>query len=157
MTRFVNITSAFLVLLAACLALAAATIYPEVARAKPDLEAAMKDAAKTQRRVLVEFGGNWCPDCIVLDRYFQDPANAELLRKHYVLVHVNVGDKGITDNFDVAERYGIPLKKGVPALAVLESDGKLVYAQRNGEFESMRKMDPSSVGDFLRKWAKPAR
>ena len=157
MTRFAKITATLFLALGACIALAAATIYPEVARAKPDLDAAMKEAAKTQRRVLVEFGGNWCGDCIVLDRYFHDAANAELLRKHYVLVHVNVGDKGITDNFDVAERYGIPLKKGVPALAVLESDGKLVYAQRNGEFESMRKMDPASVGDFLRKWAGPAR
>ena len=156
MTRFAKITATLFLALGACIALAAATIYPEVARAKPDLEAAMKEAAKTQRRVLVEFGGNWCGDCIVLDRYFHDAANAELLRKHYVLVHVNVGDKGITDNFDVAERYGIPLKKGVPALAVLESDGKLVHAQRNGEFESMRKMDPASVGDFLRKWARPA-
>jgi len=153
MTRFAKITATLFLALGACIALAAATIYPEVARAKPDLDAAMKEAAKTQRRVLVEFGGNWCGDCIVLDRYFHDAANAELLRKHYVLVHVNVGDKGISDNFDVAERYGIPLKKGVPALAVLESDGKLVHAQRNGEFESMRKMDPSSVGEFLRKWA----
>ena len=44
--------------------------------------------------------------------------------------------------------------EGVPALAVLESDGKVVFAQKQGEFESMRKMDPSSVADFLRKWAK---
>jgi hypothetical protein len=67
---------------------------------------------------------------------------------------VNVGDKGITDNFAIAERYGIPLRKGVPALAVLEADGKLVFSQKQGEFESMRKMDPASVGEFLRKWAR---
>jgi thiol:disulfide interchange protein len=133
---------------------AAATIYPEVARAKGDLESALKEAAKTQRRVLVEFGGNWCPDCIVLDRYFHDAANADLLRKHYVLVHVNVGDKGISDNFEIAERFGIPLKKGVPALAVLDTDGRIVYSQKNGEFESMRKIDPASVTDFLKKWAR---
>jgi thioredoxin 1 len=133
---------------------AAEKIYPEIARAKADIEAAMKEAAKSKRRVLVEFGGNWCPDCIVLDRYFRSPENAKLLQRHYVLVHVNVGEKGITDNFDVAERYGIPLNRGVPALAVLESDGKLVFSQKQGEFESMRRMDPSSVGEFLTKWAK---
>ena len=53
----------------------------------------------------------------------------------------------------MAERYGIPLKKGVPALAVLGSDRRLIYSQRNGEFESMRSMDAQSVTDFLRKWA----
>jgi hypothetical protein len=80
-----------------------------------------------------------------------------LLKERYVVVHVNVGDKGIDHNFDVAERYGIPLKKGVPALAVLDSDGKVVYAQKSGEFESMRTMDPRSVNDFLRKWQGKAR
>jgi len=155
--RFIN-TRAVLAGLAALLVAfavqAAATIYPEVARAHTDIEAGLKEAAKTNRRVLVDFGGNWCPDCIVLDRHFHASENAPLLEKHYVLVHVNVGDKGITENFAVAERYGIPLKKGVPALAVLEPDGRVVFAQKQGEFEAMRKMDPASVGEFLRKWAR---
>ena len=141
-------------LLAAFAVQAAATIYPEIARAHADIEAGLKEAAKTNRRVLVDFGGNWCPDCIVLDRHFHASENSALLDKHYVLVHVNVGDKGITDNFAIAERYGIPLKKGVPALAVLQPDGRVVFAQKQGEFEAMRKMDPASVGEFLRKWAR---
>jgi thiol:disulfide interchange protein len=133
---------------------AAATIYPDVASADSDIVAGLKDAAKTNRRVLVDFGGNWCPDCIVLDHHFHAAENAALLKNHYVLVHVNVGDKGITDNFAIAERYGIPLKKGVPALAVLEPDGRVVFAQKQGEFEAMRKLDPASVGTFLMKWAR---
>jgi thiol-disulfide isomerase/thioredoxin len=140
--------------LSATLVHAAATIYPDVSKATADVDAALKEAAKEKKRVIVDFGGNWCGDCIVLDKHFQASENAALLKKHFVLVHVNVGEKGITDNFPIAERYGIPLKKGVPALAVLEADGKLVHSQKQGEFESMRKMDPSSVGDFLRKWAK---
>jgi len=140
--------------ISATLVHAAATIYPDVSKAATDVDAALKAAAKEKKRVIVDFGGNWCGDCIVLDKHFQAGENAALLKKHYVLVHVNVGEKGITDNFPIAERYGIPLKKGVPALAVLESDGKLVYSQKQGEFESMRTMDPSSVGDFLRKWAR---
>ena len=149
------IRAAAALLLAASAAYAAEALYPEVLRAKPDIEGAMQQAAKEHKRVLVDFGGNWCPDCKVLDINLKKPENEALLRKNFVVVHVNVGDKGITDNFDVAERYGIPLKKGVPALAVLDADGKVLYAQKNGEFESMRKMDPASVTDFLNKW-KPA-
>jgi thiol:disulfide interchange protein len=134
---------------------AAGPVYPEVSRARTDIDAALTRAAKEHKRVLVDFGGNWCGDCKVLDINFRKPENAELLQSRYVLVHVNVGDKGITDNLDIGERYGIPLKKGVPALAVLESDGKLLYSQKNGEFESMRKMDPRSVNDFLVNWARP--
>jgi len=141
-------------LLAAFAVQAAATIYPAIARAHADVDAGLKEAAKTSRRVLVDFGGNWCPDCIVLDHYFHAAENAALLDKHYVLVHVNVGDKGISDNFAIAERYGIPLAKGVPALAVLEPDGRLVFAQKHGEFEAMRQMDSTSVNEFLRRWAR---
>ena len=78
----------------------------------------------------------------------------ETLLAQFVFVHVNVGDKGIETNFDVAERYGIPLKKGVPALAVLEPDGRVIYAQKTGEFEAMRKMEPKSVNDFLVRWSR---
>lgn len=136
---------------------AAEPLYPDVSRAGADVDAALKQAAETHRRVLVDFGGNWCGDCKVLDINFRRPENAALLQSRYVLVHVNVGDKGIDSNFDIAERYGIPLKKGVPALAILESDGRVVYSQKNGEFESMRSMDPQSVNDFLRKWQGQAR
>ena len=132
---------------------AAEPIYPDISKAQGDIDAALKRAAATNRRVLVDFGGNWCGDCKVLDINFHKPENAALLESKFVLVHVNVGDKGIDANFDVAERYGIPLKKGVPALAVLESDGRLVYSQKNGEFEDMRKMDPKSVHDFLTQWS----
>jgi thiol-disulfide isomerase/thioredoxin len=139
---------AVVLLLSGSVAVAAERIYPAVSAANADIAAALKDAAATHRRVIVDFGGDWCTDCKVLDLNFHEPTNAKLLQRHYVLVHVNVGDKGIKDNFDVAERYGIPLRKGVPALAVLESDGRLVYSQKNGEFESMRSMDRASVTGF---------
>jgi thiol:disulfide interchange protein len=135
------------------LAAAAAPLYPEVARAAPDIEAAQKQAVREGKRVLVDFGGDWCTDCKILDINFKRPENAALLASRFVVVHVNVGAKGITDNFAVAERYGIPLKKGVPALAVLDAKGNVLYAQKNGEFESMRSMDPKSVNDFLKRWA----
>ena len=131
---------------------AAEPVYPDPSRARADIDAALKEAAASRKRVLVDFGGNWCPDCKVLDINLRKPDTAALLKEGYVLVHVNVGVKGITDNFDVAERYGIPLKKGVPALAVLDSDGRVVHSQKNGEFESMRKLDPDAVNAFLKQW-----
>ena len=131
----------------------AAPLYPPVAQAAGDIDAAIKQAAREKKRVLVDFGGDWCTDCKILDINFKRPENAQLLQKKFVIVHVNVGDRGISENFEIAERYGIPLKKGVPALAVLDAKGAVVHAQRSGEFESMRSMDPKSVNDFLRRWA----
>ena len=148
--RLIPLAAAFV----SSVAFAAGPLYPETSRAEGDVAAALQDASKTGKRVLVDFGGNWCGDCRVLDLHLRKPENAAILEARYVLVHVNVGDKGIDSNFALAERYGIPLKKGVPALAVLDSQGRVVYAQRNGEFESMRAMDPKSVNEFLAKWSR---
>ena len=135
--------------------LAADAPYPPVANAASDIQAALKQASASGKRVLLDFGGYWCPDCRVLDINFRKPETAAILKESFVLVHVNVGEKGITDNFRIAERYGVPLKKGVPAIAVLDGDGRVIYSQKNGEFASMRTEDPRSVNEFLRKWRRP--
>lgn len=129
-------------------------IYPDPARAHAELAAALKQAAATHKRVLLDFGGNWCPDCRVLDLYLHAPENLPLLEANYVMVHVNIGR--MDQNLDIAARYGIPLKKGVPALAVADAHGALLYSQKGGEFESMRTMQPATVTAFLAQW-KPGR
>src|SRR5471030_1700748 len=50
-------------------------IYPDPSQARSDLAAALKTASANHKRVLIDFGGNWCGDCQVLDLYFHDPAN----------------------------------------------------------------------------------
>jgi thioredoxin 1 len=125
-------------------------IYPEPPQAKADLAAALKTAAAEHKRVLLDFGGNWCGDCQVLDIYFHDPSNLPLLNANFVLVHINIGR--MDQNLDIAQRYGVPLDKGVPALAVLNEHGKLLYSQKQGEFEAMRHMQSSSVTSFLVQW-----
>ena len=142
---------------AALLALSAGTansadrdIYPDPSQARADLAAALKTASATHRRVLIDFGGNWCGDCQVLDLYMHDQKNQPLVEANFVVVHVNVGH--IDANLDLAEKYGVPLHKGVPALAVLSDHGALLYSQKNGEFEAMRHMESSALTDFLVQW-----
>jgi thiol:disulfide interchange protein len=134
-------------------AIALPDIYPPPEQAQAELTAALKEAAAQHRRVIVDFGGNWCTDCHVLDSYMHDSTNQPLIDANFLVVHVNVGR---TDqNLNIAERYGIPLKKGVPAIAVLSSRGKLLHSQTGGEFEDMRHMDSSALTEFLQRW-KPA-
>jgi thiol:disulfide interchange protein len=125
-------------------------IYPAPAQAKADLAAALKTAAATHKRILLDFGGNWCGDCQVLDLYFHDATNRPLLEANFVVVHVNIGH--MDANLDIAQQYEIPLNKGVPALAVLSEQGKLLYSQKSGEFEAMRRMESSAVTQFLMQW-----
>ena len=125
-------------------------IYSETADPKADIAAGLAKARREHKRVILDFGGDWCPDCQVLDIYFREPENAALLDKHFVLVHVWIGQ--MDKNIDLAAKYGVPIAKGVPALAVLAADGKVVYAQQTGQFNDMRHMESRSVTDFLNKW-----
>ncbi len=125
-------------------------IYSETADPNADIAAALKQARAEHKRVLLDFGGDWCGDCQVLDIYFHQAPNDALLAKNFVLVHVFIGH--IDKNLEIPEKYGVAIKKGVPALAVVSAKGEPIFAQKTGEFENMRNMNSQSVTDFLEKW-----
>ncbi len=129
-------------------------IYPPVSQAHTDLVAGLKTAAQSHKHVILDFGGDWCGDCQVLDIYFHDSGNRPILNANYVLIHINVGHRD--ENLAIAERYGVDLAKGVPALAVLDEHGRLLYSQRTGEFAPMHRLDPVVVTSFLLQW-RPAK
>jgi thioredoxin 1 len=125
-------------------------LYDDPKEAPAEIAAALTAAAKGHKRVLLVFGGNWCYDCHVLDAAFHSKEIAPLVNENYLVVHVNVGD--YDKNLDLAKKYEIPLEKGVPSLAVLDPDGKLVVSQKKGEFESTTRIGPENVIEFLTYW-----
>ena len=131
-------------------------LYAPPEDAQKEIGSALAAAAKDRKRVLLVFGANWCYDCHVLDTTFRSKQFAATVSANYHVVHINVGDEG-DQNLDLAEHYGVPLKGHVriPSLAVLDPDGKVVYAQKNGEFDDSVKLGPSDIAAFLKKWAPP--
>ncbi len=129
-------------------------LYPSPEKAQSEISAALAAAAKDHKRVILVFGANWCYDCHVLDAAFHSPNILPLVNKNYHVVHVSVGDEG-NKNLDLAEKYGVPLKKSVrvPSLAVLDPDGKVVYSQKQGEFDDSTRIGRVDVVSFLKKWA----
>ncbi|HKV82671.1 MAG TPA: thioredoxin family protein [Candidatus Sulfotelmatobacter sp.] len=126
-------------------------IYPANADAHAEIKEAEEKAANAHKRLLLVFGANWCFDCHVLDLAFQRSDIAPILVANYEVVHVDLGPEE-EKNSDLVKKYEIPLNKGIPALAVAESDGKLVASQKNGEFEDARRLAPEFLVAFLNKW-----
>jgi thiol:disulfide interchange protein len=125
-------------------------IYSEKADAHAEIREALEKATAEQKRVIVVFGANWCYDCHVLDTAFHRSDLAPILSANYEVVHVDIG-KG-EKNQDLMKQYEVPMKRGIPGLAVLDADGKLVYSQKNGEFENARALAPEDFLAFLNKW-----
>ena len=103
-------------------------IYPDPSRASTEIAAAVKTAAAAHKRIILDFGGNWCTDCHVLDYYFHDATNGPVLEANYILVHVNVGH--MDANVDIASRYEIPLNRGVPAMRFWMATASCYTAKR---------------------------
>lgn len=126
-------------------------LYNKDADARAEIKEALTIAAKNHQRVILVFGGNWCYDCHVLDQAFHQDDVASIVEKNFRVVHVDIGDDGKKNN-DLAAAYKTPLNKGVPVLTILGPDGKVLYSQQNGEWESARSLDPDDVIAFLNKW-----
>jgi thioredoxin 1 len=121
--------------------------YDERANAKREIRLAVSQAAKAHVPVLLVFGANWCGDCKVLDMAMKEGASAPLVARDFRVVKINVGK--FDRNLDVAETYGVPLKKGIPAVAVLDADSKVLYATRGGELADARKMGEDGLHAFF--------
>jgi thioredoxin 1 len=128
-------------------------LYAPPEEAPAEIKTALAAASTDHKRVILVFGGNWCYDCHVLDTAFRSPSIGPIVETNYHVVHVNIGE--MDKNLDIAQKYGVPLNKGVPSLAILSSDGLLLYSQQNGEFESSLRLAPADIVAFLDKWKSP--
>jgi thioredoxin-related protein len=148
------LTSSLLVVGLMMATAASRPIYDEDANAQQQIAAALATAAKTGKNILLIFGANWCPDCHALDAEMHKSDLAELIEKNYVVVKIGVGrfDK----NLEVGEKYGVPIHRGIPAIAVLDAHGKLLYAQSQGQFANAAQMPYQDFRAFFEKW-KPKR
>lgn len=124
--------------------------YDPARDAARDITEAATEAARTNKRVLVEVGGEWCIWCHILDDFFEK--NRELLdlrEKSFVMVKVNFSEDN--KNEQVLSRY--PEIQGYPHIFVLDRDGKLLHSQDTAELEDGKSYNLAKFTAFLQKWA----
>ncbi|MCC6396459.1 MAG: thioredoxin family protein [Bacteroidetes bacterium] len=139
------------------------TAYSPVTKFDPqrdaakDIADALREARRSNRRVLLDVGGEWCIWCRRLDTLFiRNAGLADLLHSNYVVVKVNYSKENKNDS--VLSRY--PKIPGYPHMFVLDQDGTLLHSQDTGELESGKGHDPAKVRTFLETWSlahRPAR
>ncbi|MGA3164655.1 MAG: thioredoxin family protein [Terriglobia bacterium] len=125
-------------------------IYDEKADAQRDISAAIANARKAKKNIVLIFGANWCPDCHALDAQMHNAELAALLAQNFEIVKVDIGRHN--KNLDLAKQYKVPIQHGIPALAVLDSGGHLLYAMDQGQFADARNMSYESIKAFFEQW-----
>jgi protein disulfide-isomerase len=121
--------------------------YDEAADARADIERGRAQAAAGGKRVLIVFGANWCGDCRVLDLTMKQGRLGPLIEAKFVVVKVDVGR--FDRNLEIAQRYGVPLKKGIPTVVVLAADGSVSFVTAAGELASARSMGEDALVRFF--------
>ena len=136
-------------LLLALVTTAANGPYNEQADAKADIQQALSTTTTSNKTVIVVFGANWCGDCKMLEYSMEQGASAALMARDFQVVKVNVGrfDK----NVDLAKSYGVPLAKGIPAVAILSTNNQVIYVTKEGELANARQLGDQGIYDFFKK------
>jgi hypothetical protein len=126
--------------------------YDEAANADAQVAAAFARAQKSHKRVLIDLGGNWCADCIILANFMKLPEMHRFMAAHYEEVSVDVGR--FNRNLQIPARFGFTKRlEGVPALLIATPDGKLVNGDNIFATADARNMTPQALADYLARYA----
>lgn len=104
---------------------AQAVFYPPDGAAAA-IDRAVAAAKKDGKHVLLDFGADWCPDCRVLGKLFEEPAVAKVVDANFHVVRIDVGRRD--KNGELVAKYKATSEAWIPAVVVLAPDGATVAA-----------------------------
>ncbi len=127
--------------------------YNEKADAEAALKSAIARAKAKNKLVLLDLGGNWCPDCRILAAVMELPEVRRFLARHYETVMVDIGR--YDRNMQIPARYGITRPKGVPSVLIIDPrSGKLLNEGKTTALADARSMTPQALADWLASWTR---
>ena len=123
--------------------------YNDAENADKAIAAAKARAKKAGKMLLIDMGGNWCVDCLVLTAVMSLPGAKTFIDSRFEVVTVDVGrfDK----NLQVPARYGIQMK-AVPCVVVLDPAGRQTNKGEELALGSASQLSPQAVLDQLAAW-----
>ena len=112
---------------------------------------ALKLAKETNRKVLIEVGGDWCSWCFVLDRFIREnPKLESRLHQIFVVLKVNISEKNDNSEFMAV----FPPAQGYPHMYVTDSSGNILSSQDTADFRENNKYSEVRFMDFIDHWQK---
>lgn len=127
--------------------------YDEQANADRQVAAALHRAKASHKLLLIDFGGNWCPDCRILAGVMKLPEVNAFVRRNYEVVTVDVGR--MDKNLQIPAHYGLSKIRGVPAVLVVDPvRDRPLNADRVFALSDARSMTPQALADWLAQWTR---
>lgn len=127
-------------------------IYETNPQARASIAEARERAAQRNKRVLIQWGADWCVWCHRLHAFLADDVEVrEILGTGYEVVLVDTDT-----NRALMEEMGVK-PRGLPYLTVLDAAGTTLAAQETHVLQSASRFDRDKVIPFLKQWLPPAK
>jgi Thioredoxin-like len=123
--------------------------YDPKVDAQLEIERAKLEAERTNRKVLLIAGGDWCGWCHTLDQTLERSVPVRELRdRNFVVVHISISE----ENENTCALRAYPTATSYPFLYVINPGGKLLATSDAREWESPYGYDPVKIEESLKKW-----
>jgi thioredoxin-related protein len=114
-----------------------------------DLKVVIELAGNTNKRIILDVGGEWCIWCHRIDAFIHNTGEIKsLLEENFIVLKINYSKENKNEKF--LSQY--PQVAGYPHFFVLDKEGKLLHSQNTGELEKDKDYDKEKFIAFLNKW-----
>jgi len=144
------LTLFFFLILSSSIAQTAKLYNPE-ADVSVAISKGLAKARATNKHLLLQIGGNWCPWCIKFHQFCQnDHEISSLMENNYVTIKINYSKEN--KNLAELKKLDYPQRFGFPVFVILNSEGKRIHTQNSSYLEEEKGYSKKKVLDFLKQW-----
>ena len=112
-----------------------------------DIERFLDSSINKSKQPIIIFGGNWCPDCRILEGTLQLPTIKKYMIEHYEIMHVDVGryDK----NMNLISYFKIRKEEGVPRVLVFDNKKNILNMESTKEWTTARDRKQQEIFNYF--------
>ena len=126
-------------------------VYNERLNPMHQIDKALEEARSTNRLVICQVGGNWCPWCLKFANFIATNDDiAQFVKDHFVYIHVNTSKEH--KNPEMLQRLKNPGRFGYPVLVVLNKEGEVIHIQNSAYLEEGKSYNHDKVLAFFKNW-----
>ena len=130
-------------------------LYHPDSDARADISAAIANAKKEKKHVMLQIGGNWCSWCIAFDKKVNETAELQkMMNDNYIVYHLNHSKE--QKNLDILSELGFPQRFGFPVFVVLDANGNRLHTENSVYLEEGEGHSAKKIMEFLNNWSSKA-
>ncbi len=122
-------------------------IYDPAVDAREARDVLLQDARQKGVRALLIFGADWCPDCRKLADSLTTQPLSGVMKQNFVYHKVDIGRWD--NNMDFAAEYENAASNGIPSIAVLDPDGRLLFITKGRQLARARSLTDDQLAAFF--------